>query len=137
MSPCLPTMFVFMPEFRQFYQPAGQPHGITLYWTPVRWASYNHKTLLRVRCCYCTNQSMGCCSSKTQPELPMEQRFSPEVLSLLVGGTGESPSPTIDLKTCKAKTSIDGALWGELLRAGFAFLVQHKAECNRYTLNST
>jgi dihydroxyacetone kinase-like predicted kinase len=61
----------------------------------------------------------------------MEQRFSPEVLSLLVGGTGESPSPTIDLKTCKAKTSIDGALWGELLRAGFAFLVQHKAECNR------
>jgi len=73
---------------------------------------------------------MGC-SQSTGAKLTMEQRFSPEILALLTGGTGESPPPTIDLTTKRAATKIDGVLWAELLRAGFSWLVQNKDECNR------
>ena len=63
---------------------------------------------------------------------PKSERFSPEVLALMdsKSSTG-TPTTSLDLTKHNAASSIDGQLWGELLRAGFAHLVATKDECNR------
>ena len=79
-------------------------------------------------CCYIK----CCCHAK--PYAPKPQPMSSEMSKFLTGpkdAAGASPPPSINVKEQANAESIDGVLYSELIRAGFANLVLQKDECNK------
>jgi hypothetical protein len=79
-------------------------------------------------CCYIKL----CCHAK--PYAPKPEPMSSELQKILTGPkdtSGASPPPSINVADRAKDDSMDGVLYAELIRAGFANLVLNKDECNK------
>jgi hypothetical protein len=79
-------------------------------------------------CCYVKL----CCHAR--PYAPKPEPMSSELQKILTGPkdtSGASPPPSINVADRAKDDSMDGVLYAELIRAGFANLVLNKDECNK------